>query len=131
MRRISLTADQANAIGAIFSAQRKTLGLTTRTLSLRSGVNQATIVRLEHGEIRSPQPDTYVDLARALGIPTSDLFASAGWIPAEELPAFKPYLRAKYRDLDEQAIADLERYADQLSARHGGHGPLNNEDELP
>jgi transcriptional regulator with XRE-family HTH domain len=131
MRRISLTVEQAKAIGAIFSVQRKKLGLSMRTLATRSGVNQATIVRLEHGDIRSPQPDTYVDLARALGIPTSDLFAAAGWIPAEELPGFKPYLRVKYRYLDEQAIEDFERYADRLSARHGGHGPVDREDELP
>jgi transcriptional regulator with XRE-family HTH domain len=131
MRRISLTVDQAQAIGTILSAQRKKLGISMRTLSVRSGVNQATIVRLEHGDIRSPQPDTFVDLARALGISVSDLFASAGWIPAEELPGFKPYLRAKYRDLDEQAIDDLERYADRLSARHGGQGPIDQEDELP
>lgn len=131
MRRISLTIDQAEIIGNILRARRAELTLTTRSLAARSGVNQATIVKMERGDIRSPQPDTYVDLARALGLSASDLFAIAGWIPAEELPTFKPYLRAKYRDLDEQAIADLERYAAQLAARHGGQGPIDHEDELP
>ena len=129
MRRISLTAEQAYAIGSVLSLRRAKLGLTMREVSMRSGVHKATISLLEHGEIRAPQPDTIVDLARTLGLRASDLFALAGWIPAAELPTLRPYLRAKYADLDDAAIADLARYAETLAARHGNQGPIDREDE--
>jgi hypothetical protein len=32
---------------------------------------------------------------------------------------------------DEQAIAELEAYAEQLAKRHGGLGPIDGEDEQP
>jgi transcriptional regulator with XRE-family HTH domain len=92
----------------------------------------SSIISLERGDILAPQPDTLKALAAALSIPVSDLFTVAGWLPADELPTLKPYLRAKYRGLDEQAIADLERYADGLTRRHGANnGPIDHEDEGP
>jgi hypothetical protein len=66
-----------------------------------------------------------------LDLPISDLFVTADWLPADELPTLKPYLRAKYHDLDEQAIADIEAYANRQAQRHGGTGPVDREDEQP
>ena len=91
----------------------------------------SSIVSLERGDILTPQPDTLKALAAALDMPVSDLFTVAGWLPAGELPTLKPYLRAKYRQLDEGAFADLERYAQRLTQRHGGTGPVDREDEQP
>lgn len=102
-----------------------------RALEAASGVNISSIVSLERGDILAPQPDTLKALAGALDMPVSDLFTVAGWLPADELPTLMPYLRAKYRQLDETAIADLERYARQLTDKHGRHGPLDHEDEQP
>jgi len=59
------------------------------------------------------------------------VFVIADWLPADELPTLKPYLRAKYHDLPESAITELEAYANRLIQRHGGHGPINREDEQP
>lgn len=92
-------------------------------------MNASVISKLEAGQILGPLPETLKDLARVLTIPMSDLFVIADWLPADELPTLKPYLRAKYHDLDEAAIAELERYADQLTKRHGGLGPIDREDE--
>lgn len=106
--------------------------MSIRGLGTASGVNMSSIVLLERGDILTPQPDTLKALAGTLGLAVSDLFTVAGWLPADELPTLKPYLRAKYRSLDDQAIADLERYADNLTRRHGiDHGPLDHEDEGP
>jgi transcriptional regulator with XRE-family HTH domain len=105
--------------------------MAIRGLEAASGVNISSIVSLERGDILAPQPDTLKAIAAALRLPVSDLFTVAGWLPANELPTLKPYLRAKYRDLDEAAIADLERYADTLARRHGGDGPKDREDEDP
>lgn len=129
MRRTSLTPTQARRLGRLIHAKRDERGLGVRGLEAASGVNVSSIVSLERGDILTPQPDTLKALAAALDVPVSDLFTVAGWLPVNELPTLKPYLRAKYRQLDETAIADLERYAEQLAQKHGNTGPLDREDE--
>jgi transcriptional regulator with XRE-family HTH domain len=131
MRRTSLTPTQARQLGQLLRQHREQRGLGVRGLEAASGVNVSSIVSLERGDILTPQPDTLKALAAALDLSVSDLFTVAGWLPAGELPTLKPYLRAKYRQLDERAIADLEHYAEQLAQRHGASGPVNHEDEQP
>jgi transcriptional regulator with XRE-family HTH domain len=131
MRRTSLTPIQARNLGRLIRQCREKRGLGIRGLEAASGVNVSSIVSLERGDILTPQPDTLKALAAALDVPVSDLFTVAGWLPAGELPTLKPYLRAKYRQLDEQAITDLERYAEKLAEKHGRSGPVDHEDEQP
>jgi transcriptional regulator with XRE-family HTH domain len=131
MRRTSLTPIQARRLGQLLRQHREARGLGIRGLEAASGVNVSSIVSLERGDILAPQPDTIKALAAALDMPVSDLLTVAGWLPAGELPTLKPYLRAKYRQLDETAIADLERYAEQLAKKHGHSGPVDREDEQP
>jgi hypothetical protein len=69
--------------------------------------------------------------AEALGIDLSELYAVGNWLPAQQLPSLAPYMRAKYHDLPESAIAELEAYANRLIERHGGQGPVGREDEQP
>jgi transcriptional regulator with XRE-family HTH domain len=102
-----------------------------RQLAREIGANIATISALEAGSSLSPQPDILKAIARVLDLPSSDLFVIADWLPADELPTLRPYLRAKYHDLDEQAIADIEAYANRRARRHGSTGPIDREDEQP
>ena len=130
MRRTSLTPDQARRLGLFISTRRQQRGLSMRQLAREIDANIATISFLEAGTHLSPQPDTLKAIARVLDVPISDMFVTADWLPADELPTLKPYLRAKY-DLDERAIADIEAYANQRAKRHGGTGPIDREDEQP
>ena len=129
--RSSLTADQARRLGIFVGGRRRQLGLSMRQLAREIGTNISTISALEAGTSLSPQPDTLKGVARVLDLSVSDLYLLTDWLPADELPTLKPYLRAKYRDLDERAIADIEAYANQRAQRHGGTGPVNREDEQP
>lgn len=131
MRRTSLTPDQARQLAEIFHLRRTALGLSMRQVAAPAGFNVATIAQLEAGTNLSPLPDTLRAIGEVLGLNVSDLYTVADWLPAGELPTLKPYLRVKYRDLDEQAIAELEAYADRLAKRHGGLGPIDGEDEQP
>jgi transcriptional regulator with XRE-family HTH domain len=131
MRHASLTPDQARQLGELLASRRETKGLSMRALARAIGGNIATISALEAGTNLAPQPETLKAIARALDVSISDLFVIADWLPAGELPTLRPYLRAKYHDLDEQAIAELERYAERLTQRHGGTGPIDREDEQP
>jgi len=129
--RSSLSAEQARRLGIFVGGRRKQLGLSMRQLARQIGTNISTISALEGGSSLSPQPDTLKAIARVLEVPISDLFVVADWLPADELPTLRPYLRAKYGDLDEQVIADIEAYANQRARRHGGTGPVDREDEQP
>lgn len=131
MRRTSLTPEQARQLAEIFRSRRTALGLSMRRVATPTGFNVATIAQLEAGTNLSPLPDTLRAIAEVLNLNVSDLYAVADWLPAGELPTLKPYLRVKYRDLDEQAMAELEAYADRLAKRHGGLGPIDGEDEQP
>ena len=129
MRRTSLTSTQAFALAEVLRGKREALQLTMRQVEATSGVNTATIVRLERGDILTPQPDTLKALAAALDLSVSDLFAIADWVGADELPTFTPYMRAKYQDLPESAVAEMEQFFDRLARKHGVHGPVDREDE--
>lgn len=131
MRRTSLTPDQAKQLADIFRARRVELGLSMRQVAARTGFNIATIVNLEAATNLSPLPGTLRAVAHVLDLNVTDLYAVADWLRAGELPTLKPYLRAKYHDLDDAAIAQLERYVDRLTKRHGGLGPIDHEDEQP
>ena len=131
MRRTSLTENQAKQLAAIIAARRAELGLSLRQVALRSGIHASIVGALEAGTTLSPLPDTLVAIAQALDLSVSDLYLLADWLPAGELPTLKLYLRAKYRELDERAIADIEAYANQRVKEHGGTGPIDREDEQP
>lgn len=129
MRKTSLTAAQAQQLGKLIHERRRGMRLTVRELANAAGLNVATIFMLEHGDILSPQPHTLKAIALPLNLSMTDIFTLVGWLPPHELPALKPYLRAKYHTLDSHAIAALEAYAEQLAHRHGGSGPIDHEDE--
>jgi transcriptional regulator with XRE-family HTH domain len=125
--------DQASELGQYLRHKREALGLSTRQLAKRSGVNDVTISRIERGEFAAPRPDKLAKLADALGISGFDLLERADYVTADELPNFVPYLRSKYQDLPEEAVAQIERYVGRLAKKHGVaiDGPAPGEDEAP
>jgi transcriptional regulator with XRE-family HTH domain len=129
MRRTSLSTEHAKQLAAIFRERRIERGFSMRQVAAQTGFNIATITGIEAGTNLSPLPDTLKAIARVLGLCVSDLYLVADWLPADELPTLRPYLRAKYRQLDEQAIAHLARYAEGLALQHGKYGPLDREGE--
>lgn len=118
-------------LGSVVRKARRKRGLSTAKLSELTGVSRATIVRIEAGAHRSPHPKALEKIALALGLPVSDLYALANYKPAESLPAFTPYLRTRYGDLPESALAELQADFDRIASRYGydGDGPKNGEDE--
>ncbi len=126
-----MTPAQARKFAAVMRKRRIEFGFSMRQLAMLSGLQFATVAGLEGATILAPQPDTLAALAEPLQMSVSDLYMAAGWLPVDELPSLRPYMRAKYRDLDDSAIADLERYADRLIKRHGAAGPRGREDEDP
>jgi transcriptional regulator with XRE-family HTH domain len=128
-----MSPKQAQALGSFLRKRRARLGLSSRDLAARSGIDQATIVRLEQGAFAEPRPETLRVVAEALRVSLADVFARAGYAAATDLPSFQPYLRTKYRDLPAEAVEQLERAFQRLAKRHGldPAGPAPGEDEQP
>ncbi len=124
-----MTPEEAKRLGALLRAKREASGLTAREVARRAAVDVGTVTRIEQGQILSPRPDSLNALGEVLGIPAADLFATADWLPRNELPTFTPYLRAKYKDFPDEAVAEMETFFGRLAKKHGVHGPAAGEDE--
>jgi transcriptional regulator with XRE-family HTH domain len=97
---------------------RHTAGRSIRQLQEETGIDRSLISRIESGEVVKPGPSTLNRLARALGVPATELFTLVGYTvtEAEALPAIRPYLRSKYGHLSETAQAELATFLDRLEA---------------
>jgi transcriptional regulator with XRE-family HTH domain len=128
-----MNPEQARRLGQRLRSRREELGLTVRELERLAKVDNGTIVRIEQGAFAAPRPDKLSRMAEALRLPLADVFALAEYVVPDELPTFAPYLRAKYGALPARAVAEIERYFDDLSTRYGidPAGPAPGEDEAP
>lgn len=124
---------KSKTLGTFIKDKRIEKGMSGRELARRAGVDTAYVVRIERGEFRSPRPDTLKNIASALNMPITDLFALADYLIPGELPHFAPYLRAKYAELPVEAIESITEYFSRVAAEHGVTvaGPANGEDEVP
>lgn len=122
-----MTPEQARSLGAFIRQRRLALGLSARELARRAGI--ADVIRIEQGILSNPRTDSLRAIAQGLDLPLSDLLAAADYVPAKELPTFTPYLRTKYKDLPDEAVAEMEQFLERLRQKHGTGGPVDDEDE--
>jgi len=107
-------------LGTFIAQARKTAGLSQEGLAEKAGVSGSTILRLERGEFGRPDPDKLQRIARALDIDAEDLFALARYVAPGALPAFGPYLRAKFgSELPPKARKELEAYFERIKDEYG------------
>ncbi len=128
-----MNPQQAKELGRRLRVRREELDLSVRELARRAGVDNTTIVRIERGAFAAPRPDKLSRIADALDLSLADVFALAEYVAPNELPAFAPYLRSKYRHLPTPAVEELERSFKRIVKRHGfdPEGPAPGEDEQP
>lgn len=122
---------QQQTLAITLATRRHELGLSVREVGRRANLDNGTIGRLEHGTNPNPSMDSLSAIAVALELPASDLLAITGSLPKNELPTFKPYMRARYPNMPDSALADIATYAEKIAKEHGGYltGPLDGEDE--
>jgi transcriptional regulator with XRE-family HTH domain len=128
-----MNEDQAIELGEFLRSAREERGLSSRALARLTFMNDASILRMEQGAVAAPAPDKLVRVSEALGLDMADVFALAGYAVPSHLPAWRPYLRAKYTDLPSEAVDELESFFGYLKNKYGANanGPINGEDELP
>ncbi len=128
-----MNPSQANRLGEWLRERRREAGLGTTELAKRTGINDATITRIEQGFIAKPDPRKLSRIADVLDLNLADVYAMAGYAAPSDLPSFQPYLRRKYDGLSDQAIDDLEQAFERIIKKHGYEptGPRRGEDEEP
>jgi transcriptional regulator with XRE-family HTH domain len=102
---------------AYIAARRKERGLSLAELAERVGTTKSNIHAWEAGDWL-PKANLLEALARSLGVAYEELFARAGYAHPEGLPAPAPYLRAKFRHLPDEALAEAERFFAELEERY-------------
>lgn len=108
---------QLKALGRMIARERAKAKLTQRGLAEKAGVTHPTILRMERGEFKRPDPEKLQRIAHALGLGAGDFFALAGYMHADHLPSLGQYLRTKFEgDLSAKDRKDIERYVEQKRA---------------
>ena len=122
---------QSRQLGTMLRTAREELGLSAREVAERSGMADSNVLRLEHGVIANPRPETLKSLADVLRLDLNDLYTTAGYVQPTGLPSFTPYLRSKYADLPASAKRELEASFERIVTKHGydPNGPNAGEDE--
>lgn len=113
-------------LGEVIRVAREHLGLSLRQLAEAVDVHHSFLARLETGDYQTAKPAFLQRLSRVLELDERDLFSLAGLDAPEGLPAFTPYLRAKY-DMSDEAAKALQDYfafvSDRYDVREKDHPP--------
>jgi transcriptional regulator with XRE-family HTH domain len=115
---MGMSQAQLKELGRVIARERAKAKLTQRGLAEKAGVTHPTILRMERGEFKRPDPEKLQRIAHALDLGAGDFFALAGYIHADHLPSLGPYLRAKFEELSAKDRKDIERYVEQKRAGH-------------
>ena len=67
-------------------------------------------------------------ITQVLNLPLADIYTTINWLPEDALPSLRPYMRAKYAELSEADLAEIERFVNVVSNRNR-KGPARGEDE--
>lgn len=124
-----MASEQLRELAALLTERRTALHLSAREVARRAGVDVGVVIRLERADNPRPRLENLKAIGEVLGIPAADLYAAADALPMGQLPSLRPYMRAKYRDLPDEALAEVEAFIAELSAKHDVRGPAEHEDE--
>lgn len=119
---------ERQALATLVRNRRIELGLSGREIARRAGIDNATVTLIEQCKIAQPRIDTVQALATALELPVTDFYSAMNWLPDNSMPSLRPYMRAKYQDLPEAAVDEVEKFVDWIADKYRS-GPANGEDE--
>jgi transcriptional regulator with XRE-family HTH domain len=121
-------SEQVNEFARTLQERRQQLGLSLSEVARRAGMDKGSLSLLERG-LTKPKPESIRALAHVLGIPASDLLTAADYLPSGDLPSLRPYMRARYRQLPDEALTEIEEFVEHLARQHGMSQPQDHEDE--
>ncbi len=123
-----MSDDERQALADLIREHREAAEISASELARRAGIDKGLLTLLDQKKIAQPKVDTLRAIAQALDIPIADMFATTNWLPQNALPSLQPYMRAKYEDLPDEAVAEVEQFIANLSTKYR-RGPQAGEDE--
>lgn len=105
-----MTPEQTVKLINLLKQKRTELHLSVNEVARRADVDTGTVWRIEQGMIAKPRAESLIAIGNVLGINAMDLFATVGWLTADDLPTLGTYLSAKFKQLPAAAIDDIEQY---------------------
>jgi transcriptional regulator with XRE-family HTH domain len=110
-----MNRDQARRVGKYIRKLRRARNLSASELAPHVGVDPSQILRLERGEVASPRAALLTRIADYFQMPTTDIFALAGYPTAYNLPAIESYRHSKYPALGEVAVHEISVLTTRLN----------------
>ncbi|MGU3500921.1 helix-turn-helix domain-containing protein [Mycobacterium sp. C31M] len=109
-----MTPEQTVKLINLLKIKRTELHLSVNEVARRADVDPGTAWRIEQGQIGKPRAESLIAIGSVLGIPAMDLFATVGWLTADELPSLGAYLDVKYPDLPEPVSKHIQQHVEQI-----------------
>ncbi|OHT89047.1 hypothetical protein BKG68_04130 [Mycobacteroides saopaulense] len=105
---VFMTPEQTVNLAQLLREKRTELRLSIPVAAQRAHVDRGTLWRLEEGRITYPRAEVLIALGTVLAIPPADLFTTVGWLPVNQLPGLRTYLKTKYPDMPGKVVERIE-----------------------
>lgn len=109
-----MTPEQTVQLTNLLRNKRTELKLSVNEVARRANVDPGTAWRIEQGMIATPRAESLIAIGKVLDINAIDLFATAGWLTADDLPSLGTYLSAKYSHPPDAVIRHIEHHVNRI-----------------
>jgi len=110
-------------LSRLLTELRTAANMTTWALAQRSGIDRSNIRRYESGVASNLTPATMQKLADALDVEVERLYEAHWQTTGQPLPSLPTYFRTKYGGFNDQQIARIEAFVEQLHDQDIDHSP--------
>jgi transcriptional regulator with XRE-family HTH domain len=111
---ILMTPEQTVQLINLLKQKRTELHLSVNEVARRADVDTGTVWRIEQGMIAKPRAESLIAIGNVLGINAMDLFATVGWLTADDLPSLGTYLGVKFSHLPDAVIRHIEHHVTKI-----------------
>jgi transcriptional regulator with XRE-family HTH domain len=111
---ILMTPEQTVQLINLLKQKRTELHLSVNEVARRADVDTGTVWRIEQGMIAKPRAESLIAIGNVLGINAMDLFATVGWLTADDLPSLGTYLSAKFSHPPDAVVRHIEHHVTKI-----------------
>jgi transcriptional regulator with XRE-family HTH domain len=109
-----MTPEQTIQLIKLLTQKRTELHLSVNEVARRADVDPGTVWRIEQGMIAKPRAESLIAIGNVLGINAIDLFATVGWLTADDLPSLGTYLGAKFSHPPDAVVRHIEHHVTKI-----------------
>lgn len=114
-----MTPEQTVQLIDLLKQKRTELDLSVNEVARRADVDPGTVWRIEQGMIAKPRAESLIAMGNVLGINAIDLFATVGWLTADDLPSLGAYLSTKFSHPPDAVVRHIEHHVTKILHAYG------------